>query len=120
MGSFRAFEKAQSKHKWVYTHRTGKWVSYYSRDVQEMTKDFMDCFLKEDTSSGFVDTPPVRLEVRSSLDEIHEVRYENEWPIARTEYTKLHLNEQPQSLSLETPEKQMEVVYPAKNGERRR
>jgi len=116
MGSFRAFIKAKSKYKWVYTHRTGKWVAYYSPEVQKMTKDFMDCFLKDDTSSGFLDTPPVRLEVRSSLDEIHEVRYENEWPIARTQYTKLYLNEQPQSLSFEKPGKQMEVVYPAKKG----
>jgi len=116
MGSFRAFIKAKSKYKWVYTHRTGKWVAYYSPEVQKMTKDFMDCFLKDDTSSGFLDTPPVRLEVRSSLDKIHEVRYENEWPIARTQYTKLYLNEQPQSLSLEKPGEQMEVVYPAKNG----
>ena len=116
MGSFRAFEKATSKHKWVYTHRTGKWVAYYSPEVQKMTRDFMDCFLKGDTSSGFLDTPPVRLEVRSSRDEIHEVRYENEWPIARTQYTKIYLSKQPQSLSLEKPEKQMEVVYPAKKG----
>jgi len=84
--------------------------------VQKMTKDFMDCFLKDDTSSGFLDTPPVRLEVRSSLDEIHEVRSENEWPIARTQYTKLFLGEQPQSLSLEKPEKQAEVVYPTAKG----
>lgn len=116
VGSFRAFEKAKSKHKWVYTHRTGKWVSYYSPEVQQMTKNFMDCFLKDDTSSGFLDTPPVRLEVRSSLNEIHEVRYENEWPIARTQYTKLYMGEQQQSLSLVKPEKQMEVVYEAKKG----
>jgi len=81
MGSFRAFEKAKSKQKWVYTHRTGKWVAYYSPEVQKMTKDFMDCFLKGETSSGFLDTPPVRLEVRSNRDEIHDIRYENEWPI---------------------------------------
>ena len=116
MGSFRAFEKAKSKHKWVYTHRTGKWVSYYSPEVQEMTKNFMDCFLKDDTSSGFLDTPPVRLEVRSSLDEIHEVRYEHEWPLARTQYTKLYLGSQSQSLGLEKPEQSLEVVYPAKKG----
>jgi putative CocE/NonD family hydrolase len=116
MGSFRAFEKAKSQHKWVYTHRTGKWVAYYSPEVQRMTKDFMDCFLKDDTSSGFLETPSVRLEVRSSRDEIHEDRYEKEWPIARTQYTKLYLSEQPQSLSLEKPEKQMEVVYSAKKG----
>jgi len=116
MGSFRAFEKAKSKHKWVYTHRTGKWVSYYSPEVQEMTKNFMDCFLKDDTSSGFLDTPPVRLEVRSSLDEIHGVRYEHEWPLARTQYTKLYLSGQSESLGLEKPEHSMEVVYPAKKG----
>jgi len=116
MGSFRAFEKAKSKYKWVYTHRTGKWVSYYSPEVQEMTKNFMDCFLKDDTSSGFLDTPPVRLEVRSSLDEIHEVRHEHEWPLARTQYTKLYLSGQAQSLVLEKPEQSMEVVYPAKKG----
>jgi putative CocE/NonD family hydrolase len=116
MGSFRAFEKAKSKHKWVYTHRTGKWVAYYSPEVQAMTKNFMDCFLKNDTSSNFLDTPPVRLEVRISGDEIHEIRYEKEWPIAHTQYTKLYLSELPQSLALDKPEKQKEVVYPAKKG----
>ncbi len=116
MGSFRAFEKVKSKYKWVYTHRTGKWVSYYSPEVQKMTKNFMDCFLKDDSSSGFLDTPPVRLEVRSSLDEIHDIRYENDWPIARTQYTKLFLSGQPQSLALEKPEQPMEVVHAAKKG----
>jgi len=116
MGSFRAFEKAKSKHKWVYTHRTGKWVSYYSEEVQKLTKDFMDCFLKGDTSSGFLETPPVRLEVRSKIDKIHEVRHENEWPIARTQYTKLFLSEEQNMLSTEKSEKNSEVVYPAKKG----
>lgn len=86
------------------------------RQVQKMTKDFMDCFLKDDTSSGFLDTPPVRLEVRSSLDEIHEIRYEHEWPVARTQYTKLYLSGQPPSLAVERPEQPMEVVHPARNG----
>ena len=117
MGSFRAFEKAKSKYKWVYTHRTGKWVSYYSPEVQKMTKNFMDCFLKDDTSSGFLDTPPVRLEVRSSLDEIHEVRYESEWPIARTQYTQLYLSEVPGSLSLEKPGTTNGDGAPSKEGE---
>ena len=115
MGSFRAFIKAKSKHKWVYTHRTGKWDSYYSPEVQELTRNFMDCFLKDDTSSGFLDTPPVRLEVRSSLKETHDVRYENEWPIARTVYRKLYLTEQ-RYLSLEESKTPAEVTYKAKKG----
>ena len=116
MGSFRAFEKAKSKHKWIYTHRTGKWVSYYSEEVLKTTKDFMDCFLKNDISSGFMDVPPVRLEVRSNLDDIHEVRFENEWPLSRTQYTKLYLTENHNELSLQQIEKQSEVVFSAKKG----
>lgn len=116
LGSFRAFEKAQSKHKWVYTHRTGKWVSYYSEEVQNLTKDFMDCFLKDDTSNGFLDTLPVRLEVRSTRDKIHEIRHENEWPLARTQYTKLYLGKQANTLSTEQPKQSSEVEYSAKKG----
>jgi predicted acyl esterase len=92
-GSFLAYKKAQSSHKWVYTHRTGKWDAYYSDDVLQMSKAFMDCFLKGETSNGFLDKPQVRLEVRSSREEIHAVRFEEEWPLARTIYTKLHLSE---------------------------
>ncbi|MEO1523728.1 MAG: CocE/NonD family hydrolase, partial [Cyanobacteria bacterium J06633_2] len=115
MGSFRAFMKAQSEHKWIYTHRTGKWDAYYSPEVQELTRRFMDCFLKGDASSGFLDTPPVRLEVRSSRERIHEVRYEQEWPIARTDYQKLYLSDQ-QLLSLEMPLASKKLTYSATTG----
>ena len=54
---YDAFWQAKSQHKRMYTHRTGKWVAYYSSEVQKITKNFMDCFLKNDTSSGFLDTP---------------------------------------------------------------
>jgi putative CocE/NonD family hydrolase len=116
MGSFRAFEKARSEHKWVYTHRTGKWVSYYSEDVQNLTREFMDCFLKDDTSSEFLDRPPVRLEVRSSRDTIHSVRHENEWPLARTQYTRLYLDGHAGCLSIEKSKQAMEVMHSAKRG----
>ncbi|NEQ97084.1 MAG: CocE/NonD family hydrolase [Cyanothece sp. SIO2G6] len=115
MGSFRAFMKARSPHKWLYTHRTGKWDAYYSPDVQELTRCFMDCFLKGDTTNEFLETPPVRLEVRSSRDQIHEVRYENEWPIARTQYQTLYLNQR-QSLSHDNPTTPQELTYVAIKG----
>ncbi|MEO1096108.1 MAG: CocE/NonD family hydrolase C-terminal non-catalytic domain-containing protein, partial [Cyanobacteria bacterium J06638_28] len=84
-------------------------------EVQELTRRFMDCFLKGDNSSGFLDTPPVRLEVRNSLKEIHEVRYEQEWPIARTDYQKLYLSDQ-QSLALERLSNSKELAYSATMG----
>ena len=74
-GSFGIFRQAKSKQKWLYTHRTLKWDAYYSREVQELTKTFFDCFLKDETENGFLERDCVRLEVRSARDVIHEVRW---------------------------------------------
>ncbi|MEM7115629.1 MAG: CocE/NonD family hydrolase [Chloroflexota bacterium] len=118
MGSFRAFQKGTSKHKWVYTHRVGKWVSYYSPEVQQLTKAFMDCFLKEDSSSDFLNSPPVRLEVRSSRDVIHAVRHEDAWPLERTIYDKLYLDHgDPPILTATQPQMEQSVTYPANKGQ---
>mgnify|MGYP001799486591 CR=1 FL=1 len=90
-GDYRSFTEVKSKDKWMYTHRDGKWNVYYSQSVQEMTLKFMDYFLKDQKDNGWDQTPAVRLEVRSDRDVIHEVRGENEWPIARTQYEKYYL-----------------------------
>jgi predicted acyl esterase len=90
-GSFRAFEKARSPRKWVYTHRSGKWTAFYSEEVKELVRDFMDHFLKG-RSNRFDDLQPVRLEVRSSRDDIKEVRWEDSWPLPDTEYRPLFLS----------------------------
>ena len=116
MGSFRAFQKANSKHKWLYTHRTGKWVSYYSDEVQNLTRDFMDCFLKDGTSQDFLQTPKVRLEVRRGRDEIHEVRFEHDWPIARTDYVRYYLDGSSLSLQSSPSATGKEVEYSGKGG----
>ena len=97
-GSFAAFTRAKSAHKWLYTHRDGKWDVYYSDAVKQLTREFMDCFLKDDTSSGFLDRAPVRLEVRSSRDVIREVRQEQTWPLEPTQYRSLFLDTESSSL----------------------
>lgn len=90
-GSFRAFERAGSSKKWVYTHRGGKWTAFYSDEVKELITDFMDHFLKGE-SNRFESLPAVRLEVRSSRSEIHDVRLEPSWPLPNTSYEKLYLS----------------------------
>ncbi|MEM9029050.1 MAG: CocE/NonD family hydrolase [Pseudomonadota bacterium] len=92
MGSFRAYERASSTRKWVYTHRTGKWASFYSDDVKALTRDFMDHFLKG-TDNRFASLPSVRLEVRSARDDIHDVRWETDWPLPSTDYRPLYLTD---------------------------
>ena len=115
-GSFRAFVKSKSIQKWVYTHRAGKWDAYYSSEVQKLTREFMDCFLKDDTSSGFLKRARVRLEVRSSRDVIHDVRDEQEWPLNRTRYTRLYLTGQPRKLDWQSSRTNQSVEHSAKRG----
>ncbi len=112
MGTLRAFERARSKQKWLYTHRTGKWVAYYSDEVKQLTLDFMDCFLKG-KKDRFESRPRVTLEVRSSRDTIHEKRFENEWPLAHTQYRPLYLEKS--SLTPTAPTTRQEIGFDSRS-----
>jgi uncharacterized protein len=89
-GSFRAFEQAGSAQRWLYTHRGGKWATYYSPGALAEQLRFFDRFLK-DEDTGQDAQPPVRLAVHDLRDEPAEVRGEQEWPLARTAWRLLHL-----------------------------
>jgi len=90
-GSFRAFEQVGSSQKWLYTHRGGKWATFYSEDALAAQLRFFDRFL-EGAENGLDDEPPVRLEVRSDRDTVAEVRHEPEWPLRGTRWTELSLS----------------------------
>lgn len=113
-GSFRAFENTSSPRKWVYTHRTGKWTAFYSDEVKTLVRDFMDHFLKG-RNNRFDELKPVRLEVRSSLNEIKEVRWEEAWPLSGTDYRPLFLSSD--GLVGEPSEAAGELAYSATDGQ---
>ncbi len=88
-GSFRALEQVGSIDRFAYTHRGGKWVTFYSDPARQAQRDFFDRYLR---GHAAVNAPPrVRLEVREDRDRITEVRNETEWPLARTQWQPLHL-----------------------------
>jgi putative CocE/NonD family hydrolase len=114
-GSFRAFRRARSRHKWLYTHRGLKWDVYYAGDALAVMRAFFDCFLKGESGNGFPERAPVRLEVRSARDRIHAVRAEHEWPLARTQYRRLHLSGDG-ALASTAPAAARELAYDARRG----
>ncbi|HTA39745.1 MAG TPA: CocE/NonD family hydrolase [Candidatus Acidoferrales bacterium] len=89
-GCFEAFRRIGSQHRWLYTHRGGKWAVYYSPEALAFQDRFFDCFVKGE-DNGMRDVPPVRLEVRGDRDTIHEVRTEREFPLARTRWVRREL-----------------------------
>jgi predicted acyl esterase len=96
-GSFDAFVRISSPHKWLYTHGGGKWERFYGEDALAYQLRFFDCFLKG-VDNGMRSRPSVRLEVRHTR-ETYEVREEPFWPILRTTYRPVYLDPEHSRLS---------------------
>ena len=87
-GSFRAFQHAGSTDRFAYTHRSGKWATFYSDDARTAQLAFFDRYLRHRP----VPPPPrIRLEVREDRDRVAAVRHEDQWPLARTRWRPLYL-----------------------------
>jgi predicted acyl esterase len=97
-GSFRAFEKVSSTEKFIYTHRGGKWATFYSDEALQAQLGFFDRYLK---GHDVPKPPTVRLEIRERRDVITEIRTEQEWPLRRTDWRDLYLADN--GLLLTTP-----------------
>ena len=96
-GNFEGFTRAAAKDKWLEAHGIEHWTHFYTDYGRELQRKFFDWFLKgEDT--GWSGQPRVLLQVRHPGEKFVE-RAENEWPIARTQWTKFYLNAADFSLS---------------------
>ena len=89
-GSFRAWRKVSSEHKWLYTHGRQKWAEFYASEARTYRKMFFDCFLKG-ADDRILGLPRVRMETRETLDK-GAVRWEDDFPLARTAYRTLYLD----------------------------
>jgi hypothetical protein len=89
-GSFRAFEQAGSTERHAYTHRAGKWATFYGDDARATQLAFFERHLR---GAKTVPLPWVRLEVRESREQVVEVRDEETWPLSRTQWRPLFLGD---------------------------
>jgi predicted acyl esterase len=95
-GNFETFMRASSKQKWLEAHGGTHWTQFYSDYGISLQKRFFGHFLKgEDT--GWDKQPVVQLLIRHPGEKFIE-RHENEWPIARTQWTKFYLDSHDQGL----------------------
>jgi predicted acyl esterase len=99
-GNFEGFTRAASRQKWLEAHGIEHWTHFYTDYGRTLQKQFFDHFLKGEPN-GWLEGPRVRLQVRH-VDKFVE-RHEDDWPIARTRWTKYHLEPTQQGLSTEPP-----------------
>ena len=108
-GNFEGFLRAGSKQKWLEVHGDTHFTHFYSEYGEALQKRFFGHFLKgEDT--GWAKQPRVALNVRHP-DEKFVARAENEWPLARTRWTKYYLAPQAFGLSPNLPAGQTTLSY---------
>lgn len=89
-GTIEAWRRMSSREKWLEVHGQKKWANYYRPESRAKQAAFFDHFLKG-LGSGPEDWPPVSIEVRESAH-VRQVRSEQEWPLARTQYRPLYLD----------------------------
>src|SRR5882672_3639237 len=109
-GNFEGFVRAASKEKWLEAHGLEHWTHFYTDYGLALQKKFFGHFLKGQ-KTGWDKQPKVLLQVRHP-DKFVE-RHEDEWPIARTRWTKLYLNPAGHALRPEAPKQSGSTGYAA-------
>jgi putative CocE/NonD family hydrolase len=115
--SIESLRKIRSTKKWLRAHREFEWPDTYSTAGLEDLKRFYDRYLK-DIRNGWELTPRVRLDIMDAYEyDFQSARPEKEFPIARTQYTKLYVDAAKGALSWEPVAKESKVSYEAMTGE---
>ena len=110
-GNFEGFMRAASADKWLEVHGGSHWAPFYTDYGVELQKRFFDHFLKGE-DNGWHRQPKVQLNVRHPGERFVR-RYENEWPLARTQWTPLHLALSSRRLDTEPARTNESVEYAA-------
>jgi putative CocE/NonD family hydrolase len=110
-GNFEAFTQAASEQKWLEAHGLEHWTHFYTDYGVALQKRFFGHFLKGE-DNGWDRQPKVQLQIRHADGRFVE-RPENEWPLARTRWTKLYLDTQRLTLGPEPVATEASVEYDA-------
>jgi predicted acyl esterase len=110
-GNFEGFTRAACQDKWLECHGLEHWTHFYTDYGLALQKRFFGHFLKGE-ANGWDARPRVLLQVRHASGRFTE-RAEHEWPLARTRWTKLHLQPETDALSGQEPEKASTLTFGA-------
>jgi hypothetical protein len=110
-GNFNGFTETPSKQKWLEVHGDSHWSLFYSAYGVALQKRFFDYFLKG-IDNGWDKQPRVQLNLRHPGEKF-VLRMENEWPLARTRWTKFYLHPDSLTLSPKPAAKEGKVEYEA-------
>ena len=114
-GSFELFRRAASTQKWLYTHRGGKWSTYYSERATAARIGFFDRFLKGE-ANGWDQRPSVHLEIHDSGPNPAAVVQEDAWPPGNLDWRPLWLDARDMALGVASPAAQSQAALSSRSG----
>jgi uncharacterized protein len=110
-GNIEGFMHVTSKDKWLSMHVGTHWDSFYLPEyVENVQRPFFDHFLKG-ADNGWDKQPRVQLAIRGP--DSAPFRMENEFPLARTQWTKFYLDAASSTIGIEKPAKAGTLSYEA-------
>ena len=128
-GNTEGYMNAASKHKKLRIHTGSHFHPFYAEEARLDQLRWFDHWLKG-IDTGILDEPPVKLEIRTGgSKKPYAFRFENEWPLARTQWTRFYLQplrETPAGendaaegqLQATAPGAEVKITYPASPGGR--
>jgi predicted acyl esterase len=108
-GNFEGYMRAASTQKWLEVHGGSHWAPFYTDYGVRLQKRFFDHFLKGE-ANGWDRQPPVLLQVRHPGERFVE-RHEHEWPLARTQWTRFHLQPDGRQLTRDAHGRDATITY---------
>jgi predicted acyl esterase len=110
-GNFEGFVQAASEQKWLEVHGGSHWAPFYTDYGVALQKRFFDHFLKG-LDNGWARQPRVQLQVRHPGEKF-VLRHEDEWPLARTQWTRFYLDPRGMRLASTPLETEHSIIYDA-------
>lgn len=96
-GNTEGYFRSASKQKWLEMHGIEHWTHFYTDYGRKIQLAFFDHFLRG-IDNGWDKTPAAILNIRHP-NEKFVLRYEQDWPLPDTQWTKLHLDPVGRNLS---------------------
>lgn len=112
-GNIEGYLGASSPHKWMRVHVGNHYTPFYSEEGRAVQERFFAYWLKGQ-DNGLLSDPPVQLAIRKGSG--YSWRAEQEWPLARTQWSCLYLDAATHSLQEQPPHAETQVSYLAPDG----
>lgn len=108
-GNFLGFQNAASENKWLEVHIGSHVGEFYTAEGRALQKKFLDYWLKG-IDTGIMQEPKVKLAIPRGGNH-YTWRYENEYPLKRTQWTRFYLDASSKILSKESAHSKAIVCY---------